>query len=388
MKKLPFIPLFILALFAVTHHISVASPAPDLDLQSLIAGIKHFDAVVTSGKGEFVYYHKLGQRGENRVYTFTFEGSTFEDGQLRADYSKGHPLGHPLTEIYDGERQWEIDERKKTLFDVDISPADVELLNREPPVLPLPVKQQLEAHDISISDDFRIVTDEESSYLRMIDNVTGQSYYVHYNEEYFAFYTVYLDYSVRSICSIHSHLDPRYWMTYGLATPTDYLMTPLWKVLQTHESEIVRTEILNGEETYLVSVKYPHQKSLKLWISPEKGFRLVKLQELFESLDEPDQSNPFEKGRYYLTERVLHHREYLPGIWFPKKIESTTHPLVATDVEKKGDLLGKTTLQVVTCELNTDVSNRFQLDVSGDTPIYDYRLAEQRPLRELKGASQ
>ena len=388
MKKRPFIPLFILALFAVTDHISVASPASALDLQSLIAGIKHFDAVVTSGQGEFVYDHKLGQFGENRVYTFAFEGSTFEDGQLRTDYSKGHPLGHPLTEIYDGERQWEIDERKEILFGVDISPTDVEFLNKVPPVLPLSIKQQLKAHDIDISDDFRIVPDEKSSYLRMIDNVTGQSYYVRYNEAAFVFYTVYLDYSVRSVCSIHSHLDPRYWLTYGSATPTDYLMTPLWKVLQTHESEIVGTEILNGEETYLVSVKYPYKKSLKLWISAEKGFRLVKLQEIFESLDEPDQWNPFEKGRYYLTERVLRYREYLPGIWFPEKIESTTHPLVAADLEKKGDLLGKTTLQAVTCELNTDVSNRFQLDVSGETPVYDYGLAKPRPLRELKGASQ
>ncbi len=384
MKKLTFIPLFTLTLFAVTHHISVGAPAPDLDLQSLIAGIKHFDAVVTSGKGEFVYDHKIGPFGEKRECTFAFEGSTFEDGQLRVDYSKGHPL----TEIYDGERQWEIDEKKEILFGVDISPADVELLNKVPPMLPLPIKQQLKAHDIYISDDFRIVTDEKSSYLSMIDNVTGQSYYVRHTEEYFVFYTVHLEYSVRSICFIHSHLDPRYWMTYGSASPTDYLMTPLWKILQTHESEILRTEILNDEETYLVSVKYPHTKSLKLWISPEKGFRLVKLQKIFESQDEPDEWNPFEKGVHYVTERVLHYREYLTEIWFPEKIESTTHPLVAADPKKKGDLLGKTTLQAVTCELNTDVSNRFQLNISGETPVYDYGLAKPRPLRELKGASQ
>jgi hypothetical protein len=387
MKKLTFISLLFLVLFAVTRHVSVAVPEPDLDLQSLIAGIKQFDAAVTSGKGEFVYDHKIGPFEDKREYAFAFEGGTFEEGQLRVDYSKCPILGSILTEIYDGERQWEVNEKKGILFSVDISTADMELLNKATPVLPPPVKQQLKAHDIYISDDFRIVIDEESSYLKVIDNVTGHSCYAYYTEEYFAVYTPRLEYSARSRCFIHSHLDPRYWMTYGFASPTHYLMTPLWEILETHESEILQTEMLNGEETYLVSVKYPHTKSLKLWISPEKGFRLVKLQKIFESQDEPDQWNPFEKGVHYVTERVLHYWEYLPGIWFPEKIKETIHPLVAADQQKRGALLGKTTLQAITCELNTDVSNRFQLDVPGETPVYDYGLDKLCPLRELRDVS-
>ena len=153
----------------------------------------------------------------------------------------------------------------------------------------------------------------------MIDNVTRHSYYIYYTEEYFSVYTPRLEYGVRLQCVIHAHLDPRYWMTCGKATPNSYLMVPLWKVLESHESKILRTEILNGEKTYVVSVKYPRTESLKLWIATEKGFRLVKLQNIWESQNESDLI-PFEKGAHYLKERVLRYREYLPGFGSLKKL--------------------------------------------------------------------
>ena len=383
MKKLTFVPVLFLMLFAVTRYIAVAVPEPNLDLQTLIAGIKHFDAAATSGKGEFVYNHQITKQTK-REYAFAFEGTIFEDAQVRVDSSKGTTL----TEIWDGERQWEIYEGKERLFSIDISPADHELLNKAKPELPLPVKQELKAHGIHISDDFRIVTDEESSYFKLIDNVTGDSYYTYHTEEYFSFYTPRLDYGVRPRCVIHAHLDPRYWITHGKATPNSYLMTSLWEVLETHESEILQTEMLNGEETYLVSVKHPIAESLKLWISPEKGFRLVKLQNIFKSSQNEPEWSPIKSGVRYLKERVLHYREYLPGIWFPEKVEETIHPLLADDPQKKGDRLGKTTLQVLKCELNIDVSAVFQLDVPEETPVYDYEIGKLRPFYELKQTSQ
>ena len=386
MKKVTFIPLLFVILCVATPCISVAALEFDLDLQTLIAGIKHFDAAVTSGKGEFVYNH-LGTYEEKRTYAFAFDGTTFEEAQVRVDYHS-NSIGSFVTEIYDGERQWEIYAVKANLFSVAISPADHKRLNNAKPELPPAVKQQFKAHGISFSDDFRIETVEDSSYLKMIDNVTGHNYYIYYTEEYFSVYTPRLEYGVRPRCVIHAHLDPRYWMTCGKAIPNSYLMTPLWKVLETHESEILQTEMLNGEETYLVSVKYPRRtESLKLWISPEKGFRLVKLQEIFEAQGESERSS-FEKGVHYLTERVLYYCEYLPGIWSPEKVEETIYPLLAADPQKKGDRIGKTTLQATTCELNTNVSGRFQLDVPEETPVYDYGLAKERPFRELKQTSQ
>ena len=107
MKKRVFISRFLLMLFAATFHISVAVPEPDLDLPTLIAGIKHFDAAVISGKGEFVYEHKIGPDVEKQTYVLTFDGTTFEEAQVRVDFSKGTDL----TDICDGERHWRVTER-------------------------------------------------------------------------------------------------------------------------------------------------------------------------------------------------------------------------------------------------------------------------------------
>ena len=383
MKKRVFISRFLLLFLIGTFHISVAAAAPNLDLQTLIAGIKHFDAAATSGRGTFVYNHALGTIEEKSEYDFTFDGSTFQDAQVRVDFSKSMIL----SKIYDGERQWEVSNRNVQIFNVDISPTDYERLNKEDPELPPPVRQKCKEIGIDISADFRIEADEGSSYSKLINNVTGQSYYTYYTEEYFAFYERQLEYAVRSGCVIHPLLDPRYWMTYGKATPSSYLMIPLWKVLEDNETDLLKTEMLNGEETYLVRIKYPHVKILKLWISPEKGFRLVKLQQIVEEQEEIE-GLPFKKGEHYITERQVHYREYLPGVWFPENIEQTTHPLLPGVRQQKGDLIMKTTLQVVSFEPNVDVSNQFQLAVPEDTPVFDLEVGKFRPHRELKQPSQ
>ncbi len=374
MKKRVFLSFLLRLCLIGTFHISIAAAAPNLDLQTLIAGIKHFDAAATSGRGTFLYNHALGAIEEKREYDFAFDGATFEDAQVRVDSSNSRIL----SEIYDGERQWEVSERKVELFSVDISPTDFERLNTAAPELPPPVRQALKERGIHFSAGFRIEVDE-GSYSKMIDNLTGASHYIYYTEEYFAFYETHLAYTVGPECVIHAHLDPRYWMTYGSATPSSYLLTPLWKVLEDNETGPLQTEMLNGEETYLVRIKHPHVKSLKLWISAERGFRLVKLQEILES-QEAIESLPFKKGDHYITERHIHYREYLPGVWFPENIEQTTH--------QKGELIGKTTLQAVSFEVNVDISNQFQLDVPEDTLVFDYDAGKLRPYRELKQPSQ
>ena len=379
--------LMLLLLFLlVTSYTHVSPQAPDLDLQTLIAGIKHFDTAVTSGTGEFVYAHRLGTGQDKKAYTFTLSGATFENAQVRVDYDSD-TSDHVLSEIYDGERQWEVYERRKPLFSIDITPDDYKRLNKAKPELSTAIKQLLEKHDIPISGEVRIHPHQASSYSKMIDTVTGNSHFIYYTEEYFSFYETHLGYGVRPGSIIHPALDPRYWMTYGKATPSSYLMTPLWKVLEDNESDLLGTEMLNGEETYLVSVKHPDAESLKLWISAEKGFRLVKLQEIFKVQAETSWI-PFKKGIRYLKERYLHSYEYLPGVWFLENVEQTIHPLLADTTGKKGELIGKTTLQAASFEVNVDVSNQFQLDVAEDTPVYDYGTAKLRPYRELKQPSE
>ena len=288
MKKRLFISRFLLLCLIGTFHISVAAEAPNLDLQTLIAGIKHFDAAAHSGKGTFVYNHALETIEEKSEYDFAFDGATFEDAQVRVDSSNSSIL----SEIYDGERQWEVSEGKAEIFRVDISPTDYERLNKEGPELPHLVRQKFKELGFHVSADFRI---EADTYTKMIDNVTGQSYYIYYTEEYFSINETRLEYAVRPGGVIHAHLDPRYWMTYGAATPNSYLMTPLWKALEDNETDLLPTEMINGEDTYLVRIKHPHVKSLKLWVSAEKGFRLVKLQKIVEAQEEIEWL-PFKKG--------------------------------------------------------------------------------------------
>ena len=388
MKKGVFISQFLILLCATTCHISVAVQAPDLDLPTLIAGIKHFDAAVLSGKGEIVYDRKMGSNEEKKTYVLTFDGTTFEDAQVRVDFSEGKDLTKIFTDICDGERHWQVIERDTLLFDVEISPADYQLLNKAKPELPHAVKQKFKEVGIDGSDDFRIETEEGSPYSKWIDNVTGEHYVISTTEEHVWVDIRGMGYVVDPGCGIDALLDPRYWMTSGKATPTSYLMTPLWRVLEKYESEILKTEMLNGDETYLVSVKVPRGAPLKFWICPEKGFRLVKSQTMFEHLVESDMI-PLKKGVHYLRERVLLYREYQPGIWFPEKIVETFHALVAEDPENRADLIGNTTLQLSGAfQLNLDVSNEFQLDVPAETPIYDSVLDKLRPFRELKETSQ
>ena len=166
-------------------------------------------------------------------------------------------------------------------------------------------------------------------------------------------------------------------------------MMPLWKFIETHESKILQTETLNGQEIYRIQVKYPYAESLILWISPEKGFRLMKLQRIWKKQnDDPIEGSLMKKGMYYLTEHVLQYKEYQPDLWFPEKIAAIIYPLLKTDPRKKGNPIMKNTLQTIEFKINADVSASFQLDVPDDTPIYDYGIGKEFPYSELKNPQQ
>ena len=385
MKRIMFTLIMFLMLFKVTLVISVAAPEHDLDLKTLIAGIKHFDAATTTVKGEFVYNHKIAEFKQEKEYAFAFAGTTYEEAQARVDYHQGRRIAS--SEIYDGERHWEIYERKKPLFQVDVSADDMKVLKKPNPQFPKTVKQAFKKHGINVSDNLQIENDERSELLKIADNTMDRIYFVFQAENSLEVLIPDLAYGVRPISIIEPQLDPRCWTTYGPLSPHSYLMTPLSKVIEKYESEIIGTEVLNGKETYIVSVKHPITESLKLWICPEMGFRLVKLKETSVAKNE-DGMSPFKNGVLYITERVLSYKEYLPGIWFPEKIVETIHPSLVGNPDKKGNILGKTTLQTIKCKLNTDVSSLFQLDIPGDTMVLDHEVRKLRKFSELKQPSQ
>lgn len=377
------IRIFILLMWAVlcveTSLHFVSAQEPELDLQTLIAGIKHFDGVILSGKGTFLLNGRMVQ-GKKETYEFTFDGVTFEESQVRADF----PAGPISTEIWDGERQWEIYRSQKLLFYVDISAEDYANLKKVPPKIPRIVKEQLKVHKINISDDFRIETDEgDPNSGIIIDNVTEHLHHIYYTEKKFGYYTTFPAYSLRPQCIISPQLDPRYWTTYAALVPNEYLMIPLWKLLETYEIETFQTETLNDKKTYRIRVKYPHSESLTLWVSPEQGFRLVKLQRITK-LSNIEGGSIEKKWKYYLIERILHYKEYQSDLWFPEKVDQARYRLLTTNPQTRDKPILKWTLQVIKNEINTDVSASFQLDVPDDTLIYDYGSAKEHTFGELK----
>lgn len=386
MKRIMFIMImFLLPFFKVTPLISVAEQEYDLDLQMLIAGIKNFDAATTTLMGEFVFNHKVAGFTLDVEYAFAFSGITYEEVQARVDYHRGSRVAS--SEIYDGERHWEIYENKKPLFIVDISADDMKVLRKPNPQFPKTVKQAFKEHKIKVSDNLKIEEDEESEFFKIIDKTLDHIFFVFQAENSLEILMHELAYGVRPISIIDPQLDPRCWTTYGPLSTYSYLMTPLSKMIEKYESEIIGTEVLNGIDTYIVNVKHPITESLKLWICPEKGFRLVKLKGTSISKDE-DRTSPFKKGTLYITERDLSYKEYLPGIWFPEKIVETIHPSIDGSPDKKGNMLGKTTLQTIKCKLNTDVSSLFQLDIPNDTLVFDHGIRKLRKFSELKQPSQ
>lgn len=381
-------PVLLVMFFTVTiPHVSVTAPEPEamLDLQMIIAGIKHFDAVVKSANGEFVIKRGTSPEPKKKEYSLVFEGSAFEESRVRIDFHKGGTF--VKTKIYNGDRQWEIYERNEMLFQVDVSTTDIDLLNNGKSDLPNVVKQKFKEEDINFFDDFRIHVEEQNRLFRIIDNITGSLYILKHTQNRLEVYRFSEEYGARYQCSMDPQLNPRYWMTYVNAVPNNYLMNPLWKVIEDNESEILQMEILNGEEIYVVLVKHPNAKSLKLWISPEKGFRLVKLERIFDEPNPPSWSE-LKKGVLYVHERYLEYQEYLPGVWFPEKIEHTLMPLLPADPQIEQDLLGHTILQATKCRLNTDVSFLFQLNIPDETLIFDFGQGKTRPFRELRETSQ
>ena len=75
--------------------------------------------------------------------------------------------------------------------------------------------------------------------------------------------------------------------------------------------------------------------SYKLWISHDKGFRLVKSERAF-TLENPREGTPFKRGVTYIRTRKIVYHEYLPDVWFPKRIERFTAPKASPESQQDG----------------------------------------------------
>ena len=370
------------------------------DLETLITKMKHTDSSVVSASGDFVIEHHIRPGIAKTEYALTFEGD-----KIRVEREWGTPLAAkdyplvkkvlPSVELDDGERRWEIYQYKKHLFSVEVA------LDKKKTVLET-IRQAFKQQEIALADDVRIAASEEPESYTLIENQTGKTYFILWEggttlKVYDLQHTEYgirdpfrrkvsdrrFESPLRYQWNMLSDLDPRYWLTYPSAGGRSYLTEPLWQRLEKHESELLGSEVLNGEETSVIRLKLPDE-SLIIWISHEKGFRLVKLQRAFPIENPVDiiAMKYFQSGVNYIETREIDYHEYLPDVWFPKKIERYFTPIEAADLPHVAEIILKTVIRTKQCRLNTDVAESLRLDLPPDTSIFGLKPEDDTPVAE------
>ena len=337
--------------------------ATSLDLETIIAKMKHYDNAVTSVTGDFVMEQHSGTEIETDEYTLTFEGK-----KVRVEREKRDAVNLPLVEYWDGKQLWEVYRPNNLLFKVEI------VLNKASTALEK-IQQAFKQVGIEITDDVHIVAGDLPNSFKISEK--DKTYVVLFvGETTLEVYDRNVGYKVRpSGSGLINHLDPRFWLTHPkLGSDDSYLSEPLWQLLEKHESELIGSEVLNGEMTSMIRLNIIRSKgdlkipdlSIKLWISHNIGFRLVKSENI--------STDP--NGVTYISTREIDYHEYLPNLWFPKRIERT--------FVRGANLIVKNVLLTKRCQLNTDVSEVLRLQISTDTSVYDYGVNHFRPVGDLE----
>ena len=337
--------------------------ATSLDLETIITKMKHYDNAVTSVTGDFVI-----ERGtEIDEYTLAFEGE-----KVWVQPKERRASNLPDIHFWNGERLWEIHRPDNLLFTVKIKPNKENTVREK-------FQQAFKQVGIELAVDVRIVPAKLQNSFRIMGK--EKTYFILFvGETMLEVYDDNLGYAVRpDFGFIDADQDPRFWLTFPSNASTDaYLSQPLWQLLEKHESELIGTEILNGEKTSVIRIP---TRTLKLWISHDKGFRLVKSESTFTIPSEPNrpERSPFKAGETYVSTRVIEYQEYLPDVWFPKVMVKYFAPKTPSE-PKEEDFISKTIFRTRQCRLNTDVSELFRLDLSPDTPVLDYAAKGVRPV--------
>ena len=344
--------------------------AASLDLETIITKMKHYDNAVTSVTGDFVMERHQDQRMGKNEYTLMFDGEKIQMEQEE---------GWPIIGYWDGERSWEGAKNRRMIFEFEIAPGK-EKTELEP------IRRAFKHNGLDLADDVRIIDGDEPESFTLVENEKGTTYYLWLEgETTLLVYDYHLEYSVRPQWLVPSDYDPRFWLTFCPASNNSYLFEPLWHLLEKHESEIIGSEMLNGEKTSVVRLNIPAwstedfkmpAESYKLWISQDKGFRLVKSEQAF-TVENPTEWSSYKAGVTYISTRKIEYHKYLPDVWFPKRIESTTVPKASPEQQDEADFLYKNVLLTKQCRINTDVTGFLSLRLPPDTPVFDYGEGQQ-----------
>ena len=342
------------------QQVNNASP---LDLETIITKMKHYDNAVTSVTGDFVMEQHSGPEIQKDEYSLTFKGK-----KVRIEWEKWDAVNLPRVEYWDGKQQWAVNRPDNLLFRVEIA------RNKERTALEK-IQQAFKQVGIEITDDVHIVAGDLPNSFKINENdKTHVALFV--GETTLEVYDGNVEYTVGQQIN-YNDFDPRYWLTYPkLGSDDSYLSEPLWQVLEKHESELIGSEMLNGEMTSVIRLNRPSRtnSSLKLWISHNIGFRLVKSEKMF--------TDP--NGVTYISTREIDYHEYLPNLWFPKRIENTLVTEELPEQQRGANFIFKSVLLTKRCQLNTDVSEVLRLQISTDTSVYDTDVNYFRPVGDLE----
>ena len=333
-----------------------ANNAAPLDLKTIITKMKHHHNAVTSVTGDFVMERHGGPEIEKDEYSLTLKGE-----KVRIEREKRDAVNLPLIEYWDGKQSWEVYRPGNLLFGVEVAPDKERTAIKK-------VQQGFKRVGVDIADDARIVPGAFSDSFRVI--AEDNTYFARLvGETKLEVYDGNVGYAVRQSI-LENHLDPRFWLTFpSNASNASYLSEPLWQLLEKHESELIGSEMLNGEMTSVIRVNMIPSRTnrfLKLWISHNIGFRPVKLE-----------GTHTHEGVTYISTRTIDYHEYLTNVWFPKRIERTYGP-------EGANFIAKNVLLTKQCQLNTDVSRLLRLDLSTDTTVYDFGANHLRPVSDLE----
>ena len=90
----------------------------------------------------------------------------------------------------------------------------------------------------------------------------------------------------------------------------------------------------------------------------------------------------FQSGVNYIETREINYHEYLPDVWFPKKIERYFTPIEVADLPRKDQVILKTVIRTKQCRLNTDVVESLRLNLPPDTSVFGLKPEDDTPVAE------
>ncbi len=354
--------------------------AAPVDLETIITKMKHFENFVASVTGDFVremhidgdFVREMPIEGRHietdkkDEYSLTFEGE-----KVRVEWKKRSAMNLPLVEYWDGKQQWGVNRPDNFLFKVEITP------NKKNTVLEK-IQQAFKQVGIKITGDVHIVPGDLANSYKVSER--DKTYFVLFiGDTTLKVYGSDVRYTVRPNW-MNADRDPRLWLTFSYSDTHDsYLSEPLWHLLEKFDSEIIGSEVLNGELTSVIRLSIPNRPTAKLWISHNIGFRMVKSEEKMFAAEDP------KAGATFIITREIDYHEYLPNVWFPKRIERTIALVKLPNPQQQGaNMISKTILRTKQCKVNTDVSRLLRLNLSTDTRVFDYKVNHKHTIDDLE----